>query len=56
MSNGGKGTPTNGLEKLGVKYGPLFSFYDYYQDSLNDIAYFADSTGKLTIVIINTDQ
>lgn len=39
-----------GHEKSGaentIKYGPLFSFFDYYQDFIHDLGYFADPEGK----------
>lgn len=28
------------------RYGPLFSFYDYYQDFINDLGALADINGK----------
>ena len=34
-------------ELMQQKYEPLFSFYDYFQDSINDIAYYANSNGTL---------
>lgn len=33
------------------RYGPLFSFFDYYQDFVNDLAAFADPTGKIILNI-----
>jgi hypothetical protein len=34
------------------KYGPLFSFFDYYQDFVNDLGAFADLTGKIYLLLI----
>ncbi len=45
-----------GQEKSGVpdiiKYEPLFSFFDYYQDFINDLGYYADPEGKTRIFFI----
>ena len=32
------------------RYGPLFSFYDYYQDFVNDLGAFADPNGKIILI------
>lgn len=34
-----------------IRYGPLFSFFDYYQDFINDLGFFAEPSGKKVIIV-----
>ena len=40
------GQEKGGAREDKLKFGPLFSFSDYYQDFINDLGYYADPEGK----------